>query len=112
MNERGCRLNRDHSGPDSVFLPDPGGRTHRLGAAESFSIACQRSSCWRWPGINANEKPIGIVALLDIPDADVILLLTPLTQSHCNVLACRDHFTSGCNAMLAWPGAREENHGR
>jgi hypothetical protein len=63
-------------------------------------------------GDQREREAVGIVALLDIPDADVILLLTPLTSSHCNVLACRDHLREWLQAMLAWPGAREENHGR
>lgn len=58
------------------------------------------------------REAVSIVALLDIPDADVILLMTPLTQSHCNVLACRDHLRDWLHAMLAFPGAREEHHGR
>jgi hypothetical protein len=56
------------------------------------------------------REAVGIVALLDLPDADVVLLMTPLTQSHCNVLACRDHLREWLHAMLAFPDAREENH--
>ena len=56
------------------------------------------------------REAVGIVALLDIPDADVVLLMTPLTQAHCNVLACRDHLRDWLHAMLAFPSAREEHH--
>ena len=58
------------------------------------------------------REAVGIVALLDIPDADVLLLMTPWTQSHCNVLACRDHLRDWLHAMLAFPGTREDNHVR
>ena len=58
------------------------------------------------------REAVGIVALLDIPDADVLLLMTPVTQSRCNVLACRDHLRDWLHAMLAFPGTREDNHVR
>jgi hypothetical protein len=58
------------------------------------------------------REAVGIVALLDIPDADVILLLTPVTPSHCNILACRDRLREWLQAMLAWPDTREESYGR
>jgi hypothetical protein len=58
------------------------------------------------------REAVGIVALLDIPDADLILLLTPVTPSHCNILACRDRLRDWLLAMLAWPSAGEENHAR
>jgi hypothetical protein len=58
------------------------------------------------------REAVSIVALLDIPDADVVLLMTPLTQSHCNVLACRDQLRDWLHAMLAFPGAREDTYGR
>ena len=63
-------------------------------------------------GDQREREAVSIVALLDIPDADVVLLLTPLTPSHCNVLACRDHLREWLQAMLAWPGAQEETHGQ
>ena len=56
-------------------------------------------------GDQREREAVSIVALLDIPDADVVLLLTPLTPSHCNVLACRDHLRDWLHAMLAFPGA-------
>jgi hypothetical protein len=58
------------------------------------------------------REAVGIVALLDIPDADVVLLMTPLTQSHCSILACRDHLRDWLHAMLDFPGAPEDHHGR
>jgi hypothetical protein len=63
-------------------------------------------------GDQREREAVGIVALLDIPDAEVILLLTPLTPTHCNILACRDRLRDWLQAMLAWPGAGEENHAR
>ncbi len=36
------------------------------------------------------REAIGIVALLDVPDIEVIRMMSPLTPSGCNILACRD----------------------
>lgn len=34
---------------------------------------------------------VGIVALLDLPDEDILRLLRPLADPACDILACRDH---------------------
>jgi len=36
------------------------------------------------------REAVSIVALLDVADDEVIRMLTPLTPSGCNILACRD----------------------
>jgi hypothetical protein len=44
---------------------------------------------------------VGLVVLLDVPDEEVIRMLSPLTQTHCDVLACRDHVRAWLRGMLA-----------
>lgn len=36
------------------------------------------------------REAVGIVALLDVGDDEVLRMLTPLTPAGCNILACRD----------------------
>jgi len=57
------------------------------------------------------KEAVGIVALLDVSDDEVIRMMRPLSQSRCNILACRDHVREWLHAMLAFPGERTVNHG-
>lgn len=47
------------------------------------------------------REAIGIVALLDVPDDEVIRMLSPLSQAHCNILTCRDHVREWLREMLS-----------
>ena len=47
------------------------------------------------------REAIGIVALLDVPDDEVIRMLSPLSQAHCNILACRDHVRDWLRGMVS-----------
>ena len=50
---------------------------------------------------NPREKEaVGILALLDVPDDEVIRVMTPLTPSGCNILACRNHVKKWIADML------------
>jgi len=53
------------------------------------------------------REAVAIVALLDVPDDDVIQMMTPLTQPNCNVLDCRDHVRAWLRDMLTATGERE-----
>jgi hypothetical protein len=57
------------------------------------------------------REAIGIVALLDVPDDDIVRLLRPVAPSHCNVLVCRDHLREWLRSTLAFPGGHEVRHG-
>jgi hypothetical protein len=57
------------------------------------------------------REAIGIVALLDVPDDDIVRLLGPVAPSRCSVLTCRDHLREWLRVMLAFPGGREVHHG-
>jgi hypothetical protein len=46
------------------------------------------------------REAIGIVALLDVPDDEVIRMMTPITQAGCNILVCRDHLKAWLADML------------
>ena len=58
------------------------------------------------------KEAVGIVALLDVPDDDVIRTMRPLSQSRCNVLACRDHVRDWLRDMLGFPGEPDTSRGR
>jgi hypothetical protein len=49
---------------------------------------------------------VAFVALLDVPDEDVIRMLTPLTQPTCHVLDCRAHVRVWLRDMLTASGER------
>jgi hypothetical protein len=57
------------------------------------------------------REAIGIVALLDVPDEDMVRILSPLAPSYCNVLTCRDHLRNWLKTMLAFSGGHEVHHG-
>ena len=46
------------------------------------------------------REAVGIVAILDVPDDEVIRMMTPLTPAGCNILACRDHVKRWLADML------------
>ncbi len=46
------------------------------------------------------KEAVGIVALLDVPDEELVRVLSPLRASDCNVLACREHVRKWLDAML------------
>jgi hypothetical protein len=52
------------------------------------------------------REAVAIVALLDVPDEDVIRMMTPLAQPNCHVLECRAHVRSWLRDMLTASGAR------
>jgi hypothetical protein len=47
------------------------------------------------------KEAVSIVALLDLPDDQVIRMLTPLARPGCHILACRDHAKQWLRGMLA-----------
>jgi hypothetical protein len=49
------------------------------------------------------KEAVGIVALLDLPDDEVIRMLAPLAKPGCHILACRDHVKQWLHGMLAVP---------
>jgi hypothetical protein len=57
------------------------------------------------------REAIGIVALLDVPDDDIVHLLGSVAPSRCNILACRDRLRAWLGVMLAFPGEPEVHHG-
>ena len=54
------------------------------------------------------KEAVGIVALIDVPDDDVIHLLSPLAQPGCRILACRDYVKRWLTDMLAMHQASRE----
>ncbi len=47
------------------------------------------------------REAVGIVALLDVPDDEVIRMLSPLSQARCNILECRDHVREWLRDMVS-----------
>jgi hypothetical protein len=52
---------------------------------------------------------VGLVALLDLPDDDVVRLLRDRSTPDCNVLACRDHVKAWLRDTLSRPSAQERH---
>jgi hypothetical protein len=52
---------------------------------------------------HSQKDAVGIVALLDLPDDEVIRMLAPLAKPGCHILACRDHVKQWLHGMLAVP---------
>ena len=47
------------------------------------------------------REAVAIVALLDVPDEEIVRMMTPLSLAGCNILACRDHVKRWLSDMLA-----------
>jgi hypothetical protein len=54
------------------------------------------------------REAVSIVALLDVPDEDILHMLTPLAPAGCRILVCRDHVKRWLHDMLAMHTPTEE----
>ncbi len=59
-----------------------------------------------------DRAAVCVVAMLDVPDDEVVRLLGPRTQPGCQVLTCRDHVRKWLDHMLKLPEETTETRDR